>query len=144
MAELDGTFGGGGSLVLCFGDFVKLDLGADYYKPELKNFSSSKIEFIPVTGTLRIGIPVDDVAFIYGGGGAGYTFIDVDEPGTPHDLFDDSMTYHVCGGAELLFNENIGIRAEYRYIWLESEIKNTSTDIKMDHMQVRGGLVFYF
>ncbi len=144
MAELDGAFGGGASLVFKLGDFVRLDLGGDWYKPEVKDFSDSKIEYIPVTGTLRVGVPIEEVAFIYGGGGAGYTFINVDEPGTPDDLIDDSMTYHACGGAEILFNENIGVRAEYRYIWLKPEIKDTSTKVEMNHMQVRGGLIFYF
>jgi len=93
-----------------------------------------------VTGTLRIGIPVEDVAFIYGGGGAGYTFI----KDAPDDALDDSITYHACGGAELFFNENIGVRGEFRYIWLEPEYKNTNIKEKLNHMQVRSGLVVYF
>ncbi len=144
IPELDGTFGGGASLVFKLGDYVRLDLGGDYYKPEFKDASDVKIELIPVTGTLRVGIPIEDVAFIYGGGGGGYTFINYDQTGASSDLIDDSVTYHACGGAEILFNESIGIRAEYRYIWLKPEIKDTSTKIKMDHMQVRGGLIFYF
>ncbi len=144
IAELDGTFGGGASLVFCLGDFVKLDLGADYYKPKFKDFSDVKVELIPVAGTLRVGLPIEDVAFIYGGGGAGYTFINWDEKGVSSDVLDGSVSYHACGGAEILFNESIGIRAEFRYIWLKPEVKNTDTKVKLDHMQVRGGLVLYF
>jgi len=144
IPELEGAFGGGASLVFCLGEYVKLDLGGDYYKPEFKDNKDISIELIPVTGTLRVGVPIEDVAYIYGGGGAGYTFINWDQTGVDDDVLDGSVTYHACGGAEFLFNENIGIRAEYRYIWLKPEIKDTSTKVEMNHMQVRGGLVFYF
>ncbi|MDP8236153.1 MAG: outer membrane beta-barrel protein [Candidatus Erginobacter occultus] len=144
IAELDGAFGGGASLVFCLGDFVKLDLGGDWYKPEFKDFSDVKIELIPVTGTLRIGIPIEDVAFIYGGGGAGYTFINWDQTGVDSDVLDGSVTYHACGGAEILFNESIGIRAEFRYIWLKPEWKDSNDKVELNHMQARGGLVLYF
>ena len=143
-AELDGTFGGGASLVFRLGDYVRLDLGGDYYKPKFKGSHDAKLEFIPVTGTLRIGIPIGNVAFLYGGGGAGYTFINWDEPGHVRDILKDSVTFHACGGVEILFNENFGIRAEYRYVWLKPEEKYGSDKVRLDHMQARGGLIFYF
>ncbi len=67
----DNTFGGGASLVFCLGEIVKLDLGGDYLLPENKDDSDVKAQLIPVTGTLRIGVPVDDIAYIYVGGGGG-------------------------------------------------------------------------
>lgn len=146
IAELDGAFGGGASLVFKLGDFVRLDLGGDYYKPEFKDNSDIKIEMIPVAGTLRVGIPIEEVAFIYAGGGAGYCFnkLDVKGDDDAEDAIEDSVTFHACGGAELLFNENIGIRGEFRYIWLKPELKDSDDKVELNHMQVRGGLIFYF
>ncbi len=146
----DDTFGGGASLVFCLGDIVKLDLGGDYLLPENEDDSDVKAQLIPVTATLRIGVPIEEVAYLYVGGGGGYSFNDWDLKGGDDDLFDleDCFTYHACGGAELLFSPNIGIRAEFRYIWLKPESKfkptGTKTDVKFDHMQARGGLVLYF
>jgi hypothetical protein len=148
VSELDGAFGGGAALVFCLGDVVKLDLGGDYYKPKFKDFSGEKFQFIPITGTLRVGIPIEDTAYLYVGGGAGYSFNEYTGEDDDWIELEDCFTYHACGGAELLFNENIGIRGEFRYIWMKPDVKEkifgSKEEIKLDHMQVRGGLVFYF
>jgi len=146
-SHADDTFGGGASFVFCLGENVKLDLGGDYFKPEAKNNSDQKAQLIPVTGTLRVGVPLEMV-YLYAGGGAGYSFNEYDGPGDDVLELEDCFTYHACGGGEFMFNENIGLRGEFRYVWLKSEWKEKSSgdkiDVKFDHMQVRAGLMFYF
>jgi opacity protein-like surface antigen len=151
-SNLDNAFGGGASFVFNLSDNVKLDLGADYIKPEYKDDSSSKVQFIPVCAALRFGGNLEQV-FLYAGGGAGYSFNDLDTPSTPGvDIdIDDSMVYFACGGAEFNLNEDLYIRGEFRYNWLQPEVKVTAEgwgedkqDVKCDHMQVRAGLGFNF
>ncbi len=152
FAELENGWGGGASLVFCLGEFVKLDLGGDYIRPKGKDTDDDYVQMIPVTGTLRVGPKIGDIAYIYAGGGAGYSFNSLDTKSNIDDLFEleDSFTYHACGGFELMFTpeQTIGFRGEFRYVWLKPELKTKATgdkeDWKMDHMQVRGGFVVYF
>ncbi|HDL65038.1 MAG TPA: hypothetical protein ENH12_06585 [Proteobacteria bacterium] len=150
--ELEKGWGGGASLVLGLGDFVKLDLGGDYIRPQVKDAGDNDyVQLIPVTGTIRFG-PRLDFAYIYVGGGGGYSFNALDMDSAVDDFFEleDCVTYHACGGFELAFTEDetIGFRGEFRYVWLTPELKEKATgdkeDWKMDHMQVRGGFVVNF
>ena len=76
--ELEKGWGGGASLVLGLGEFVKLDLGGDYIRPQVKDGGDNDyVRLIPVTGTLRFG-PRLDFAYLYIGGGARYSFNDLD------------------------------------------------------------------
>ncbi len=151
--ELEKGWGGGASLVLGLGDFVKLDLGGDYIRPQVKDvLDDDYVQLIPVTATLRFG-PRLDFAYIYVGGGGGYSFNELDTESTMDEVFEleDCATYHACAGFELAFTEDetIGFRGEFRYVWLKPEMKVKATgdkagDWKMDHMQVRGGFVVNF
>lgn len=147
-AELEKGWGGGASLVLCLGEFVKLDLGGDYIRPEIKDVDDSYVQMIPVAATLRIGGNLD-VIYIYGGGGAGYSFNDTDFDVADDDWdLEDCFTYHACGGAEIYLSPQIALRGEFRYVWMEPELKFKPTgdkaDWNMNHMQVRAGLGIYF
>lgn len=150
-AELEKGYGGGASFTFCLGEFVKLDLGGDYLHPELKDAEKNYVHLIPVTATLRVGPQLGPV-YLYGGGGAGYSFNILDFEGDIDDDLDldDCFTYHACAGLEISFNEakQIGIRGEARYVWLEPEIELKPTgekeDWNMDHIEARAGLFFYF
>lgn len=146
--EGDPTFGGGASVVYKLGDLVRFDLGFDYLRPQETDNSNSKAQLIPVTGTVRVGAPIEDMAFLYFGGGLGYSFNSWDGPASGDFDLKNCFTYHACLGGELFFNENLGLRAEFRYVWLdtESEFKASSqkNDVKFNHIQVRGGLIYYF
>ena len=150
--DLDKGWGGGASFVLGLGDFVKLDLGGDYMRIEPKDGDDKDyVQLIPVTGTLRFG-PRVDFAYLYVGGGGGYSFNELNSENDFDQLveIEDCFTYHACGGFELTFTEDetIGFRGEFRYVWLKPELKEKVTgnkaDWKMDHMQVRGGFVVNF
>jgi len=148
-SNADDTFGGGASFVFNLHENIRLDLGADYYKPEDKDDSDLKAQFIPVCGALRFGGNLEQV-FLYVGGGAGYSFNSLDAEGVSSSQVDleDSMIYFACGGAEFSLNEDLYLRGEFRYNWLKPEINNKimdeKYDIKFDHMQVRAGLGFNF
>ncbi len=151
--ELEKGWGGGASFVFCLGEFVKLDLGGDYIRPQVKDvLEDDYVQLIPVTGTIRFG-PQLDIAYLYVGGGAGYSFNKLDTKSDMDEFFEleDCVTYHACGGFELNFTEDktIGFRGEFRYVWLKPEMKLKSTgdkagDWKMDHMQARAGFIVYF
>jgi len=150
--ELEKGWGGGASFVIGLGEFVKLDLGGDFIRPNVKDGEDDDyVQLIPVTGTLRFG-PRLDFAYIYVGGGGGYSFnkLDLSEDVDEFLELEDCATYHACGGFELAFTEDetIGFRGEFRYVWLKPEIKEKATgnkeDWKMDHMQVRAGFVVNF
>ncbi len=152
FAELEKGWGGGASFTFCLGEFVKLDLGGDYIRPQIKDVDDYYVQLIPVAGTLRFGPQLGEIAYLYVGGGAGYSFNDLDFKDDADKGLDleDCFTYHACGGFELSFTEDktIGFRGEFRYVWLEPELKDKATgekeDWKMDHMQGRGGFVVYF
>jgi Outer membrane protein beta-barrel domain len=156
--ELEKGWGGGASLTFCLGDLVKLDLGGDYLRPVVKDPTSeglpsgdNYVQLIPVTGTIRVGPQIDPV-YLYVGGGAGYSFNDMDFEGDIDDFveLEDCITYHGCAGFELSFTpeKQIGLRAEGRYVWLKPDLKWKATgdkeEWKMNHFQARAGLFFYF
>ena len=148
-SNMDNTFGGGASFVFSLSPNIKLDLGADYYKPEDKDSSDAKVQIIPICAALRIGGNLGPV-FLYAGGGAGYSFNSADIKGVSSSDadFENSMIYFACGGAEFELSDSVYIRGEFRYNWLKPEFKvksmDYSEDIKFDHMQVRAGLGFNF
>jgi opacity protein-like surface antigen len=146
--KTDDVFGGGGGIVIALGDNVKLDLGADYFKPKNEIDSSLKTQFIPVTGTLRLGGYIAEVVFIYVGGGAGWSFNDVDTTNLDDITLENCFTWHACGGLELFLSPQISLRGEFRYVWLRPDVKEEFTgekeEVRFDHMQLRAGLGFYF
>ncbi len=146
--KTDDVFGGGGGIVIALGDNVKLDLGGDYLKPENKDISEIKTQFIPVTGTLRLGGSIAEVVFIYVGGGGGWSFNSYDGPGDEYFELEDCFTFHACGGLELFLSPQIALRGEFRYLWLrpdgKDKISGEKEEIKFDHIQLRAGLGVYF
>ena len=62
------------------------------------------------------------------------------------------MIYFGSAGAQFKLSEMICLRAEFRYNWLKPKLRykplfstvDQEGDLKLDHMQVRAGLAFYF
>lgn len=159
-SEPDGVFGGGLALICALSRNVKLDLGLDYFEPDIKDTEMDNIRLIPVTVGVRVGGNLDPV-FLYGGGGIGYSFNEYAGQqrgeGELHNYLDDSMIYFACAGAELSLSELFVIRSEFRYNWLKPELgfeewgdsgpgmrTVKKEDWKLDHMQFRLGLGLYF
>lgn len=144
--EPDAAFGGGATLVICPHPNFKLDLGADYLKPEGKGDQAGNyIQLIPVTAGVRAGVNLS-LVFLYGGGGIGYSFNELDLKMLKGLEIEDGLIYFACGGAELALSGHFSIRSEFRYNWLEPELKSRSekADWSLDHMEGRVGMAFYF
>gem|GEM_PF-528476 len=135
------VLGGGAAFIFPLGEVGRFDIGADYLPMKWDEDSSVKIRMIPVYVALRFGIPLTDTVFIYGGGGGGYSFNEYRGPGFSER--GDDFVYFACGGVEVLLTNEIGLRAEGRKYWHKYEVVD-DVDLKLDHFQVRAGIVFWF
>ena len=86
------SFGFGGTIVLGLTDYLKIDLGIDYLKADLKSpgidgVDSGDITLLPLTVGVRLGQTLD-FAFLYVGGGIGRSFNDASGDGNWLDLKD--------------------------------------------------------
>ncbi len=146
------SFGLGGTIVLSLADYLKIDLGIDYLKADLKSSdisggNSGDIELLPLTVGVRLGQSFD-FAFLYVGGGIGRSFNDASGDGGWLDL-KDCMIYYACLGGEIGLTDNLVLRPELRYNWLRPELEvglfdDWKEDWKLDHFQARLGLGWYF
>lgn len=143
------VFGGGGALVFLIGEMGRIDIGADYLPMKLRDDSRVKIQMIPVTASIRLGAPVTDALFIYGGGGGGYSFDRFKAPADPE--FGDpavsesggDIVYFACGGVEIRFTNELGLRGEGRYYWHKYEIFD-DIEVVLNHFQARVGVTLWF
>lgn len=145
--SLDDTFGGGGALVFTVHENVKLDFGLDYFNPHNEDNSDWDVEFIPICAALRFGGYLGK-AFLYVGGGAGYSFNWRTLAWGDEGNFDNSMIYFACGGAEFGLTGSLSLRGELRYNWLRPELTfkgpRDDEDMNFDHLQVRAGVGLNF
>lgn len=142
--DMDSSFGGGGAFVFKLGDIARFDLGGDFQQVKLTDSRNIKVRMVPVTAALRLGVPIANVLYLYGGGGVGWSFNTF--KGTAIDL-DDGLIYFACGGGEVSLSDQIALRAEFRYNWHKPDLDDGSGDdgdLQLNHSQLRGGLVFYF
>lgn len=91
---------------------------------------------IPLTGTLKLGAPIEDKAFLYGLAGAGLYFVSdtfkISAPGYGSASEDDSATafgLHFGGGASLYLAPRWTIGAEVRYLVSKVELFEVSSNI---------------
>lgn len=140
--DFDRTFGGGASLVFPLGELGRFDIGADFLPHKWKEDSRLKIRMIPVTAAFRLGVPLGDILFLYGGGGGGYSFNEFKVPGFSESGGD--FIYFACGGVEIQLSPEISLRGEGRYYWHEYDAFEDLASVKLDHFQMRTGMVFWF
>ena len=149
--DIANAFGFGGSFVFCLGEYVKVDVGGDWVKTKDEDLDNSKITLIPVTAALRVGGHLDMV-YAYVGGGAGYSFNSFNATSAVKSDFgsdvklQDAPIYFALAGAEIGLSEQLVLRGEFRYNWLQPELNafGVKEDVNFDHMQVRAGLGFNF
>ncbi len=151
--EPDDVFGGGASVVFKLGRVGRIDLGGDYLRTTVGGAVSNDVTLIPVTAALRLGVPIKEALFLYVGGGAGWSFNDID---SRFVKLKDGLVYFGCGGIEVNLGAAVALRGEFRYLWHNPDIEfrageiglteqfGRSTDFQLDHMQARAGLVFWF
>lgn len=142
-------FGGGGGLTWKIIKWFRLDLAADYYRPRTRcpvSEDQGKIRFVPVTIGAAVGGPVTDCLFLYLGGGTGWSF---NSASGDEMEAKDCLVWYTAATLEYLFTGNLSLQLQYRYTFIEPDIKNKpmdmlSKDVSFDHMEARIGLAFYF
>ena len=140
----DGDDGAGGGLVLTHVpsqvwavefEVAYLDVDADVAGVT----ASEKVDMLPVSLTVKYLAPVHSRLLPFVGGGIGYSFNNADNI----DI-DNSMTWHVTGGVDLMLNEWWAIFGEARYTWAKADSDTISGDVELDNFTASVGLRFYF
>lgn len=144
--DINSALGGGAAVVFRMSDLIRLGVGFDYLPLRFKD-SDAKVDMIPVTGTFRLGGLVDDMLYLYGGAGLGISFNKVTWP-TGYSDSGNCWIIYLCGGAEISLNEEIALRGEVRYSWAKQELDyggwTGKSDLHLDHLQLRAGLIIWF
>ncbi|MDP8213881.1 MAG: OmpW family outer membrane protein [Candidatus Euphemobacter frigidus] len=152
--------GGGATFFFAFIPAVRVEFGADWIETKNKDLDNSRLKISPLTAALRLGYPVGRF-YSYLGGGLGYTIYrlrttgDADRDLARRGIYDlnvaNDLSYFAMAGVELVVSEHIGVRAEYRYCWMRTELKyddwlgnDEEEDLNLDHQEIRCGLVVYF
>ncbi len=135
----DGTLGGGLRLGWNFQGggpyFISTDVEfeAMYWKvdSEVKYGSvrgTAETENVPMMVNLRVNFPLADTGlFLYGGGGAGVSYLAIKGTGPAGQSVDDSgaiFTYAFFAGLGVDLSERVSLRAGYRALWLTDETFN--------------------
>ena len=143
--DLDNGGGFGGGVVFKLSEFIRADVGGDWIRTEYKDADKADVTLIPVTACLRVGGDLD-VLYAYCGGGAGYSFNDIDVSGLK---LKDAPIYFALVGAEIGLTDIAVLRGEFRYNWHRPDLEATGlgddkAELQLDHMQLRLGLGLYF
>jgi outer membrane protein len=116
--------------------YFSLELSGDYVKTDVQlnalglTGDAGELTQVPVLLTGRIHFSTNPKASLYLGGGVGYYFNDFDSErvmtefiygaGAEIDV-DDSVGYHVAGGAEYFLSDNFAVNLDFKYMWNEIE-----------------------
>ncbi len=125
-----------------FSPYLSLELGVGYFQTKgdvTVNFipgptlpGSEKIEVTPLTGSLRVSIPVNIWVEPYLIAGIGAYFVhDHIDVANHLDLNDDTTTFgvHLGGGINFNISPNFFVGAECKYVWLEPSLYGTDVDL---------------
>jgi outer membrane protein with beta-barrel domain len=142
------AFGGGGGIFFAVTPYLKLDLGLDYLKMDIKDAGTSQIELLPLTFSVRGG-PNFDCIFLYAGLGIGYSYNSYSGgTGMYYTTLHDCPIYFASLGAEISLTEYLFIQPEVRYNCLSPELEHKEftpggwvtvdkKDWELDHLQFR-------
>jgi len=144
-SDLDNGGGFGGSVVFHLNEFMRAEVGGDWIRTEYKDIDQADVTLIPVTAALRVGGDLD-ILYAYVGGGAGYSFNDIDVSGLK---LKDAPIYFAMVGSEIGLTDLLVLRGEFRYNWHRPDLEATGfgddeAELKLDHMQFRLGFGLYF
>ena len=147
-----------------FSNYFSAELSAGYVKTDVDlsgagiSGNGGSLTQKPILLTGRMNIPIKSNIVPYLGVGAGIFFNSFDQEddvvdsiyGASADVdFDNSFGFHVNGGFDFLFTDNVAINLDLKYIWnqidAEVEIAGTEKDEFDASMLVIGvGLKYYF
>jgi len=152
--------GAGASFFAAFIPAVRVEAGVDYIRTKVQDLDDSDIRIAPLTAALRAGYNLGDL-YLYLGGGVGYALgklypkWSVEAAFAERGMYDLGVSndpiYFALAGAELAFSRRIGVRVEYRYNRLRTNLTyqdyrgfENKEKLNLDHQQIRAGLVVYF
>lgn len=156
----EGAWYGGVQARFRLGPAFGLELAADYRTEETFEVDTPTLSgeinqrSYPVTASLLVFLPIlpHFSPYLVGGGGIYYTKIDFSS--SLEDLgFEDRTErpwgWHVGGGLEIPFTENVAFNADVRYIFMDPEFgregtTNLDEDRSVDGWVGTGALMFYF
>ena len=140
----DGDDGAGGGLVLTHvpSQVLAWEFAVDYFdvKADVPGISDSEdVKMLPLSLTVKYLVPIHHKVLPNIGGGVGYSFNDADNV----DI-DNSLTYHVTGGFDIMLNEWWALFAEARYTWARADSDTTNDTVKLDNFSASIGIRYYF
>lgn len=131
--DADAGFGGGGKLQFMLGDIIGLEIRGSYF-PDLNEEESLfkyELEVIPAEADLILAIPLGDLLRVYGGGGAGYYFIDAKIKGQGLDEkvnVDDQLGWFAVGGLQVQLTEAFALFGEGKYTGIKAKFKGDDVE----------------
>jgi opacity protein-like surface antigen len=106
---------------------------------------SFETKFVPVTASALLFLPVSENFAPYGVAGLGAYYTIYEFEGVIDDVENEfNFGYHLGFGVELPINENAALNFDYRYLFLNPEANEVSTDNTNYNGNVfTAGLMFY-
>jgi len=106
---------------------------------------SFETKFVPVTASALLFLPVSENFAPYGVAGLGAYYTIYEFEGVIDDVKNEfNFGYHLGFGVELPINENAALNFDYRYLFLNPEANEVSTDNTNYNGNVfTAGLMFY-
>lgn len=133
---------------LRLGPVLGLEGSVEYRAGQEYSFAgqSVKTSFVPVTASAMFFIPVNRNFAPYGvaGLGAYYTIYDYEGTFTNENEDEFNFGYHLGFGVEFPLNSNVALNLDYRYLFLNPDENEASTqNADYSGNVFTGGLMFY-
>jgi opacity protein-like surface antigen len=134
--DYDESWGGGLRLKYDLVEYIAFDLRASMVR--VRPFDAN---MFPLEANLLLQVPIGKTLLPYGGMGVGYYLFDSGNPKLQH-----SLGYGPLAGLELRLGRSIAIFGEARWLFLEPDVKGSSTLTKasLDSFGVNAGIMFLF
>lgn len=148
----EGKLYGGLQARLRLGSVVGLEASVEYRPGQEYGIGNQTVttNFIPLTGSLLLFVPVNQYFTPYAVAGIGAYYTSYDVSGIASEIgFDDDSTfnvgYHLGFGTEIPITSSIALSADYRYLFLNTDNNEESFDgADFNGNIISAGLMFYF
>jgi len=102
-------------------------------------------QFVPVTGSALLFLPISENIAPYGfaGLGAYYTIYDYEGAFSNENDNEFNLGYHLGFGVELPLGSNTALNVDYRYLFLNSDTNEQDFSGEYSGNTITAGLMFY-